>query len=50
MKPKLTARATLYELVEAINEQVSPEEDGLVTGIVLHMLATGQVKIIHHLN
>jgi hypothetical protein len=43
-------RTTLYELIEAINEQVQPEEDRLVAGIVLHMLATGQIKFIHHLN
>jgi hypothetical protein len=50
MKPRSTMRTTLYELIEAINEQVQPEEDRLVAGIVLHMLATGQIKFIHHLN
>jgi hypothetical protein len=44
MKQRSTVRTTLYELIEAINEQVPPEEDGLVPGIVLHMLVTGQVK------
>jgi hypothetical protein len=50
MKPRSAIRITLYELIEAINEQVPPEEDGLVAGIVLHMLATGQIKFIHHLS
>lgn len=50
MKQRSTVRTTLYELIQAINEQLPPEEDGLVPGIVLHMLATGQIKFIHNLN
>jgi hypothetical protein len=50
MKPESTVRTTLYELIQAINEQVPPEEDGLVAGIVLHMLASGQIKFIHNLS
>ena len=36
---------TLYELIEAIGEEVRPGEDRLVTETVLHLFDTGQVKL-----
>ena len=41
-----TTRTTLYELVEAINEQVLPEEDWIVTNVVLELLETGRVDYL----
>jgi len=40
----LRVRTTLYELIDAINEQVQPGEDGLVAAVVLHLFASGQIK------
>ena len=37
-------QTTLYELIAAINEDVSPDEDWIVTEAVLELLETGQTK------
>ena len=40
--PKLTTvKTTLYELIEAIIEEVQPGEDRLVVETMLHLLDTG---------
>jgi len=39
-----TIATTLYELIEAIGEEMRPGEDRLVTETVLHLFDTGQVK------
>ena len=45
--PRLTAiETTLYELIEAVEEEVQPEEDGLIAETVLRLLDTGQVKFL----
>lgn len=41
-------RTTLYELIEAICEEVPPEEDWVVNEVVLHLLKTGQIKFADH--
>ena len=38
-----TIETTLYELIEAINEQVQPGEDRLVVETVLDLIDTGQI-------
>ena len=38
--------ATLYDLVEAVQDEVEPNEDRIVTEVVAHLLATGQVRFI----
>ena len=35
---------TLYELIEAINEELEPEDDWLVTDTVLDLIETGKIK------
>ena len=35
---------TLYDLIEAVNEEVPPEKDGLAIGIVLHLIERGKVR------
>ena len=39
-----SVKTTLYELIASINENVSPEEDWIVTEAVLELLETDQVK------
>jgi len=40
-----TIETTLYELIEAINEQVQPGEDRLVVETVLDLIDTGQITL-----
>lgn len=45
--PELTTdKTTMYELIEAISDQVQPEEDRLVVEAVLDLIDTGQVKFL----
>ena len=37
-------KTTLCELIEAINEELQPGEEHLVSTIVLHLLDTGKIK------
>ncbi|MBW2105462.1 MAG: hypothetical protein JRI26_05415 [Deltaproteobacteria bacterium] len=39
-----TIAITLYELIEAVSEEVQPGEDRLVTETMLHLFDTDQVK------
>lgn len=39
-------RTTLYDLIEAINGEVEPEEEGLVITTMLHLLYTGRVRFL----
>ena len=39
-----TVETTLYDLIEAIGDQVQPGEDRLVVEAVLDLIDTGQVK------
>jgi hypothetical protein len=38
---------TLGELIEAIDEVVEPDEDHLVTEVVLHLLDTGRIRFLN---
>jgi hypothetical protein len=38
---------TLRELIEAINEEVEPEEDYLVAEAVSHLLETGRIRVLN---
>ena len=40
-----TVKTTLYDLIEAISDQVQPEQDWLVVEAVLDLIDTGRVKI-----
>jgi hypothetical protein len=37
---------TLYDLVEAVYEELSPGEETMVVGIVYHLLKSGRVQFI----
>jgi hypothetical protein len=39
-------QTTLYELIAAINEDVLPEEDWIVTDAVYELFETGQAKFL----
>jgi len=41
-----TVKTTLCELIEAINEELQPGEEHLVSTIVLHLLDTGNIKFL----
>ena len=38
---------TLGELIEAINEEVEPEEDYLVSKTVLHLIDAGRIRFLN---
>jgi hypothetical protein len=42
-----TIQTTLYELIEAISEELEPEEDWLVTAIVLDMISQRQIRFLN---
>jgi hypothetical protein len=42
-----TITTTLGELIEAIDEEVEPEEDHLVAEVVLQLLETGQIRFLN---
>ncbi len=39
-------QTTLYELIAALNEDVLPEEDWVVTDAVLELFETGRAKLL----
>lgn len=41
-----SVQTTLYELIAAINEDVLPEEDWMVTDAVLELFETGEAKFL----
>ena len=44
---KLThINTTLYELIEAISDEVQPEEDKLVSETVLHLLNSNRIRYL----
>jgi hypothetical protein len=47
--PKLSTRTTLYDLIEAISEELYPGEDKLVAEIVVHLFESGQVRFMHNI-
>jgi len=42
----IPVRTTLYDLIEAVNEEVPPQKEGLAIGIVLHLIERGQVRFL----
>lgn len=41
-----TVQTTLYELIAAMNEDVLPEEDWVVTDAVLELFESGRVRFL----
>ena len=43
-------RTTLYDLIEAVQDEVEPNEERMIADVVMHLLATGQVRFIRDFN
>jgi hypothetical protein len=41
----ITTKTSLYRLIEAIQEEVSPRDDALVVALVSHLLSTGSIRV-----
>jgi len=39
-------RTTLYDLIAAISDEVSPEEEGLVVATVMYLQCTGRIRFL----
>jgi hypothetical protein len=45
--PKVRIRATMFDLIRALQEQMKAEEESLVPLIVIHMIDTGLLKFVN---
>jgi hypothetical protein len=43
----VTILTTLGSLIEAIEEELEPQEDHLATEVVLHLLETGRIRFLN---
>jgi hypothetical protein len=41
-----TIHTTLYDLIEALSQEVGPGEDHLVTAALVHLINSGRVKFV----
>lgn len=41
----ITTKTSLYRLIEAIQDKVSPGDDALVVAVVSHLLSTGRIRV-----
>ena len=41
----VTVKTTLYDLIQAVNEEIDPVEDWLVSEIVVDLLGADQIKL-----
>lgn len=46
LRARTTLETTLYDLIVIIREEIGPDEEHLVTPIIVHLLNSGQVKFI----
>jgi len=44
----ITTTTSLYELIEAVQNAVGPENDDLVVAIVMDLLRSGRIKFLRH--
>jgi hypothetical protein len=44
---RVTIMSTLGDLIEAIEEEVEPQEDHLVAEVVLHLLETRRIRFLN---
>jgi hypothetical protein len=47
-QPSTTITTNLYELMEAVQNQVGPENDELVVAIVMYILRTRRAAFLHN--
>jgi hypothetical protein len=43
--PTKSITTTLYDLMEAVQEEVSPDEEGLVTRVVADLFNSGRIRL-----
>jgi hypothetical protein len=43
-----TITTNLYEIIEAVQNQVGPEDDELVVATVMYLLRTGRATFLHN--
>lgn len=46
LEERTTIQTTLYDLIVAIREEIGPDEEHLVTPVVVHLLNSGRIKFI----
>lgn len=44
-RPATVITTTLYDVVEAVQEEVSPGEEGLVTEVVANLFNSGRIQL-----
>jgi hypothetical protein len=44
--PHRVIRTTLYDLIAAISDEVSPEEEGLVVATMMYLQCTGRIRFL----
>jgi hypothetical protein len=44
-RPTKSITTTLYDLMEAVQEEVSPDEEGLVTRVVADLFNSGRIRL-----
>lgn len=42
----INIETTLYDLIEAISDEIRAEEDGLIVETIYHLIDTGRLKFI----
>jgi hypothetical protein len=47
-KKDTVIRTTLYDLIDAISRELSPDEDDLVVATVLHLLHSGRIRFFRN--
>jgi hypothetical protein len=46
LRARTTLETTLYDLIVVIREEIGPDEEHLVTPIIVHLLNSGRVKFV----
>ena len=47
-KDTVIIRTTLYDLIDAISRELSPDEEDLVVATVLHLLRSGRIRFLRN--
>jgi hypothetical protein len=46
LRARTTFKTTLYDLIVVVREEIRPDEEHLVTPIIVHLLNSGRVKFV----
>lgn len=47
-QPGIKTTTSLYELIEAVQKAVGPENDDLVVAIIMDLMRSGRIKCLRH--